>query len=371
MSWIIKPGAIPHLEHLWQPQIDWENAAAEYAGIFNDLTRMLADPGTPCSSERTWSVKIDDAVSIRIGRSVWDYDQSVFVGYKGMNSPVCYKESEIEAFYGNKPYKNVLKMALRLAWDLLDGIAPGERVSLQLAVLHPTSESDEDLCAPTTLKPNVIEYKMNYGDDEDKYFVYVPVSLTYLKEHSIIEPVSITQDHDVLYPDVYQNPSIHRIDTTLKFTSVYPDITAEMGRAMQQYGKMLIGESFQRVAGHEPLMKIFLNSFIRTRTPMSNVDCNHYCRFLRSREEEEKAKYVEANYWHFTNAFTLCQYLFNVVSMTTINCNFESAGVRASQPEGIVVTRPLRNGSMVSFKLVSPNFSADNFDRWDPSSPDE
>lgn len=367
MSWKVS-NSIQHIEHIWQPQENWAEAAKHYYGIFEDLHCHLEDRvniNTMYFAKYIWTTKIDDAVSLMVSKAGGGFS----VAYKG-HPCMQSNDEEIEDYYSGKPHmiyplKNLLKYA-----PIIFENAP-DNTDYQIAYLGPRTEG----ILPMVITPNVTTYE-RFSKPRAKIALSIVAAIS-------VHTGKVSQDilfDKVDHEEVFMMPSyVHfHYDGAL-------NLQVAIRKMHLSLNVMYDNNYFPVVENHVPQMQMFLNKQVRTRLRDQSYRefLEERCVYMMSTRKTEKAKLnfraafdrllgdIEANPDAFTAAFNLVDQLRKINRLVHTYMDFVIPGVsQTPRAEGLVVSLGLQRPGELSykdtlmFKFVDEEFSYDNFKKW-------
>jgi len=371
MSFILQPGTIPHIQHMYQPTKDWDIGS----GLAVELLNMI---NTSVQTKQTaWQLgishKIDDKVSMKVAKIHGEY----FVGYKGLNSPFLDSIGQIDFLYNDKQYiREPMSALLHHAKDIIP--EDDDNVEVQVGILWHSYLAG---VTPYKVKPNVVEYSLRNIPTTTQLIISV-VSATRFNESGVYfdrDLSSFTKGSKKVF---VLNPKVQYARSRTN-----SDCSHGIEAVSQLRERMLENKSFDVIRGYEEILATFMNwrnrqvcegvfpgmtvaeflDWYKNHYIIKNVmklkkEINQKKRFV---EFQAKVTYIEENIEHFKEAFSLSKMLLNVSDL--VREVVEGASLTnftfSNPSEGIVVTYPYDKTGLIIFKIVPAEFSIENFEK--------
>lgn len=369
MSFILQPGTIPHIQHLYQPSKDWDigsGLAIELLKLTNDSI-VARDPNT---GPLNISYKIDDKVSLKVAKIGGEY----YVGYKGLNSPFLDTNDQIDYMYADKPYIAApLKALLRDAEEIIP--EHRDNIEVQIGILWYTNVYG--INRPHELTPNVVTYRLKNMRPTVRLIISV-VSATKIVNNALQFERNLT---DFMAKG---SSRVFVLDTKIDYSRSGDgtDNTQFIELISRRRTAMLENKSFDLIAGYEELLQTFFNAcnrndwiplyssfvdwfkevyIVKVVTKLKK-ETNQRKKFL---ELNEKLQYIVDQQYAFSSAINLANAMrsCSLCVLTAVNelssTNFSQGKVN----EGLVLTYPYNDADQIIFKIVPIEFSKANFEK--------
>jgi hypothetical protein len=375
MTWLLEPGSIEHIQHMWQPTKGWGNALLHLDVALNDFECLVSHKvnyNTLYIEQFVWSVKIDDRISLRVSKIGGKYG----VSYKTLSNPWLMSDEEIDASYYDQPYiayplKNLLSLAPKMFKAYEDDIG------YQVGVLTVSDEPIYD-----TVKPNVTTYTFPTVKPYAK-IVLTPVVKFRYKDG---KPTFMTQEIDWTW---FQSiPEIVTIDPRPELPEAPHRTKFDLLKAARENFNNFRAESYvlEALEDYYPHIRMYLNKLVREGLPLADGD-NEAEAFVewyddlheksaaelktqkgydaRIAKLKEDLDFLEEHRGHLERLFDTVNWLKpvrNAVLDIAIDHSLKNGVRQSPAAEGLVVTRNVGN-SLMAFKFVPESFSKANFDK--------
>lgn len=361
MAIFLKPGPIEHLDHAWQPQSkDWE-ASFRQAAFGLAAAGAMIGHGVRTNGY-TITMKVDDAVSVRIGR----LGGKLAVGYKGGSAPWLMSESEIEEHYeDNVGLADKLRGVLRHS----AGLAIPDGCYIQAGYM-----GHHDNGLPDRVTPNVIEYPITPG----KKLALVPISLnrindvTSMVDWTEVGPVIGDYDNVVHIHDNILQGDENIIDDPAEVRMFIRDLSGLLGAA-GRYGRRFFDRPEVLPTLNHGALPQYLNKL--NREGWDCPDTGDYIDFstnlsvkhaasLKTAEGKDRVLVAAANHEvevgenieAYNDMFEMIDCMHQASVLIAQTCDGEGYTV-SSYPNA-------EDGSYTSMKIVDPDYTSLNHTKW-------
>lgn len=374
-------GAFDHIQHMWQPHENWTNGLAHLMAVFHDFECVIAGKSnysTLYVEPFVWTVKIDDAMSARVGKIGGRYG----VTYKTGSRDLLFTEEEILAEYAERPWiREHLRRLFRIAPSLFKNWE--DDISYQVGMLYPSSHDlDAQLPVPEKITPNVTSYIFPHVKP-NAMIALAPILKVFHRPDGSMG--TMTQDIDFAW--FSRLSDVVTIDPRPKFDhkpdrklfDAFVEKQAELGTA-----KASILQELERFY---PEINIYLNAWIKNDWGKFLPDnmADDFWSFVHERREVSRAQLkTEAGREKRLMADIIdldeleekrgsLEHLFEVVHTLTeirdlvlqLAKGYTMDDIEQHPvAEGLVVTRSA-GGGMLAWKFVPEDFSRKNFEVYD------